>query len=121
MYKVYYGIYDENGGSIKYNKNKKEKRMENAKWVTDSMKPLLKVLSQYEEKLTTLLSLLGEFRDSEAFKKAILPSVDFYTQRVQTYSDMLLKVVSENTVYKPEAVPAVEVKEAKEKVSGKKK
>ena len=88
------------------------------KWVTDSMKPLLKVLAQHEERLTHLLQLLGEYRDSEVFKKVILPSVDFYTQKVQLYSDMLFKVVSENTIYKPEAVPAVEVKE---KVSGKKK
>lgn len=111
--KVYYGLY--------FNK-KKEKRME-TKWVTDSMKPLLKVLSQHEERLTHFLQLLGEYRDSEVFKKAILPSVDFYSQKVQLYSDMLFKVVSENLEKKelpPETLPVILVKEEKAVKSRKK-
>lgn len=104
--KIYYGIY--------FNK---EKRME-TKWVTDSMKPLLKVLAQHEERLTNLLQLLGEYRDSEVFKKVILPSVDFYTQKVQLYSDMLFKVVNEN-LEKKEVPPPVVLPLAKSGKSGK--
>ena len=88
------------------------------KWVTDSMKPLLKVLAQHEERLTHFLQLLGEYRDSEVFKKAILPTVDFYAQKVQFYSGLLLKMVSEN-LEKKEVPPPVVLPLAKSGKSGK--
>jgi len=75
------------------------------KWVNDNLRPILDVVEHYSQRLENLYSLLGQYKDSEYFRKLVAPSVEFYAYKVQTYSDVLLKVVESNVFPEPIPVP----------------